>query len=64
MPTITPVNTQIIEVRSATNDNIVHSFEVEQNDSVNIVTAGYDKICKLFSIDRISASQRYYVERG
>ena len=64
MPTITPANKQIIEVRSAINDNVVHSFEVEQNDSVNIVSAGYDKICKLFGIDRVSASNNYYVERA
>ena len=55
-------NTQIVEVKSAMNDNVVVSFEVDA--SRNIFTEGFSKICGMLNINRVEAEQRYYVERA
>ena len=55
---------QKIEVRSSINDNLVVSFEHSQDESVNLVTAGYNKICSMFKIDRMNAENRYYVTKA
>lgn len=55
---------ETIEVRSAINDNVVVSFEHTADDSTNIFTAGFEKICKLCGIDRVQAESRYYVTKA
>jgi len=54
----------IIEVRSAVNDNVVVKFEHVCDESTNIITAGMTKICNLLKINRVQADQRYYVTKG
>lgn len=53
-------NNQIIEVRSAINDNVVMTFE--HDTSINVVTAGFNKICQLLHINRVQAEKHYYVD--
>ena len=55
---------EIIEVRSAVNDNVVVVFEHTCDPSTNMVTAGMNKICKLLGINRVQADARYYVTKG
>lgn len=50
-----------IEVRSSINDNVVVSFERTEQDAKNVITAGYDKICRMLKINRVEAERRYYV---
>ncbi|KQY91014.1 hypothetical protein ASD24_24780 [Paenibacillus sp. Root52] len=50
-----------IEVRSSINDNVVIRFEHVEDSSINIFTAGYQKICKLLKINRVQAEERFYV---
>lgn len=56
--------TKTVEVRSAVNDNVVISFEHAESESVNIVTAGFNKICSAFGISRLQAENQYYVTKG
>lgn len=51
----------VIEVRSAINDNVVIRFENTEDESVNVITAGFNKICKVLKINRVQAENRYYV---
>lgn len=51
----------VIEVRSAINDNVVIRFEHQEDESVNVITAGFNKICKALKINRVQAENRYYV---
>lgn len=51
----------VIEVRSAINDNVVIRFEHKEDESVNVITAGFNKICKVLKINRVQAENRYYV---
>lgn len=53
-----------VEVRSAINDNVVVSFEHSSDDSVNIITAGFSKICNMLNINRVQAESRYYVTKA
>jgi len=55
---------QVIEVRSAVNDNVVVRFEQTVDNSTNIITAGMAKICELLNINRVQADTRYYVTKG
>lgn len=50
----------VVEVRSSMNDNVVISFETS-DQSVNIVSAGFARICDLLKINRVQAESRYYV---
>lgn len=52
---------QIVEVKSAINDNVIMSFEVKE-EGVNVITAGFKKICDVLGINRVQAESRYYVE--
>lgn len=52
---------EMVEVRSTINDNVVMSFEHTSDESVNIITAGFAKICSMLKIDRVQAESRYYV---
>lgn len=54
---------QIVEVRSAMNDNVVFSFE-NTDEKTNIFTAGFSKVCSVLKINRVEAEQRYYVTKG
>lgn len=51
---------QIVEVKSAINDNVIMSFEV-RDEGTNVITAGFKKICDMLKIDRVQAESRYYV---
>lgn len=53
--------TVTVEIRSQLNDNVVISFE-KQDDGVNPISAGFDRICKAFGINRVDAESRYYVQ--
>lgn len=53
--------TVMVEVRSTMNDNVVIAFEKSEHDPKNAITAGYDRICKAFGINRAEAERRYYV---
>ncbi|WP_078598351.1 hypothetical protein [Evansella clarkii] len=57
-------NTTVVEVRSAINDNVVMSFEHTSEESTNIITAGFSKICNALKINRVQAESRYYVTKG
>lgn len=59
--TQTAVQTQKAEVRSQFNDKVILAFEHTETPGVNVITAGYNKVCKAFGIDRINAENRYYV---
>lgn len=49
-----------VEIRSQINDNVVLSFEKEA-DGVNVITAGFERICRAFGMNRVDAENRYYV---
>lgn len=53
-------NKSVVEVRSAINDNVVIRFEADDN-STNIITAGFNRICEALKINRVQAESRYYV---
>lgn len=55
---------EIVEVRSSINDNVVMRFEHTSDDSTNIVTAGFSKICSILKINRVQAESRYYVTKA
>ncbi|MGX1195868.1 hypothetical protein [Metabacillus sp. SLBN-84] len=55
---------EMVEVRSSVNDNTVLRFEHTGDDSINIVTAGFAKICTLLKINRVQAESRYYVTKA
>ncbi|MCC2249014.1 hypothetical protein JUJ52_03455 [Virgibacillus sp. AGTR] len=55
---------ETVEVRSSINDNVVVSFEHTSDDSANIVTAGFAKICNMLNINRVQAESHYYVTKG
>lgn len=55
---------EVVEVRSQTNDNVVIRFQQTQDESINIVTAGYNKICSMLKINRLEAERRYYVTKA
>lgn len=50
-----------IEIRSQINDNVVLSFE-KQDDGINPISAGFERICKAFGMNRVDAENRYYVK--
>ena len=56
--------TEVIEVRSAINDNVVVRFEQTIDESTNVITAGMNKICDLLKINRVQADARYYVTKA
>lgn len=58
------VQVQNMEVRSAVNDKVIMSFEHTADNSVNVITAGYNKVCAAFGIDRMNAENRYYVAKA
>lgn len=53
-----------VEVRSSINDGVVMSFDHTSDESVNIITAGFSKICKAMRINRVQAESRYYVTKA
>lgn len=55
---------ETVEVRSSINDNVVVRFEHSSDDSVNIITAGFSKICNMLNINRVQAESRYYVTKA
>ena len=57
-------NKQIIEVRSAVNDNVVVRFEHVEDESINIFTEGFNRICNMLRINRVQAEERYYVTKA
>lgn len=62
--TQTAVQAQKVEVRSSVNDKVVITFEHKTDNSVNLVTAGYNRVCAAFGIDRMNAENRYYVAKA
>lgn len=60
MKTTQANHTVKIEVRSQINDNVVIAFEKEA-DGVNVITAGFERICQAFGMNRVDAENRYYV---
>lgn len=59
----TTKNLERVEVRSILNDNVVATFEHTSDESVNMITLAYNKICERFRISRFIAEQRYYVTK-
>lgn len=55
--------TQKVEVRSLVNDNAVITFEQTHDESVNLISVGYSRICKMLGINRVEAESRYYVSK-
>lgn len=55
---------QKIEIRSNANDKAVITFEHTEDNSVNVITAGYNRVCAAFGIDRMNAESRYYVTKA
>lgn len=55
---------ETVEVRSSINDNVVVRFEHSSDDSVNLITAGFSKICNMLNINRVQAESRYYVTKA
>jgi hypothetical protein len=55
---------ETVEIRSAINDNVVVRFEHTSDDSVNLITAGFSKICNMLKINRVQAESRYYVTKA
>lgn len=55
---------QTIEVRSKSNDKAVLTFTHSEESGVNLITAGYNKVCAAFGIDRMNADSRYYVTKA
>lgn len=54
----------IIEVRSHINDNIVIQFNAPEDAQVNVISAGFERICKALRINRVQAESQYYVTRA
>ncbi|MGX1266766.1 hypothetical protein RKD55_004710 [Rossellomorea marisflavi] len=55
---------EMVEVRSSINDNVVIRFEHSSDESTNIITAGFAKICNVLKINRVQAESRYYVTKS
>ena len=55
---------EMVEVRSSINDNVVMRFEHANDESTNIITAGFAKICNVLKINRVQAESRYYVTKA
>lgn len=64
MANATNNSNQTVEVRSSINDNVVVSFEQTTDESVNIISAGFTKICTIMKINRVQAESRYYVTKA